>query len=73
MNDTYFEIKPSTFILNATYTGLGDEYGTMCPIGIIPNSANFIILGVPFMKNFYVIFDLDSDRVGISNLYSTST
>jgi hypothetical protein len=25
------------------------------------------------MKNFYTIFDMDLDRVGISNLYSNSS
>jgi hypothetical protein len=31
-----------------------------------------IILGAAFMKNYYMIFDVDGDRFGISNLYSTA-
>jgi Eukaryotic aspartyl protease len=72
LNDTWFEVRPSTYILNATFESLGEAYIGYCAIGIVPQSSNFVILGAPFMKNYYMIFDIDSDRLGISNLYSSS-
>lgn len=58
LNDTWFEVKPNSFILNATYTTT-DDYTTYCTVGIIPQQSSLVILGAPFMKNYYMIFDLD--------------
>lgn len=68
VNQTYFEIQPSTYLINATYQNLGEEYLNFCTIGIMPSSSNFIILGTTFMKNYYIIFDYERDAVGLSNL-----
>lgn len=32
-----------------------------------------MILGAPFMQNYYVIFDVDQDIIGVSNIYSNAT
>ena len=72
MDDTWFEIRPSTYIINATYQSLGDDAKVYCTVGIVPQQSNIVILGAPFMKNYYMIFDLDADRLGVSNIYSTS-
>lgn len=45
---------------------------TYCTLAFLPQSANYVILGAPFMRNYYMIFDLDQDIMGISNLYTTS-
>lgn len=37
LNDTWFEIKPSTFIMNATLQNMGSQYSSYCTIGIDPH------------------------------------
>jgi hypothetical protein len=65
----WFEISPSTYIINATYHKDGaDQYKDYCTLALTKLSQNFIILGTAFMKNYYMIFDLEQDRVGVSNL-----
>jgi hypothetical protein len=75
IGETWYEIRPSTYVLqSATYQvqNSNNELKTFCTISIVPSQYDYIILGVPFMKNYYMIFDLDNDKFGISNLYSTA-
>ena len=72
VNQTFFEISPSTYLINATYQNVGNNYLDYCTIGLMPTSQNFMILGTAFMKNYYVIFDYERDAVGLSNLSTNS-
>lgn len=75
LQDTWFEIRPSTFVLvNATYQiqSTNNDIQTYCTIGILAHTFDYVILGAPFMKNYYMIFDVENDKMGISNLNSTS-
>ena len=61
MDDYWFEVQPNTFVM--------DPYPldhTLCRIGIQPSSSNDVVLGLAFLYNFYMLFDTDQDRVGIS-------
>ena len=70
LEDTWFELKPSTFILEKP-TGVSGDY---CPIAITSSGSNDVVLGLVFLKNYYMIFDFDNDNVGIStNKYSLSS
>ncbi|CDW76293.1 eukaryotic aspartyl protease family protein [Stylonychia lemnae] len=62
LDDTWFEIKPKTFILEKPATIQGDY----CPIGISSSGSNDIILGLVFMRNYYMIFDFDNDKIGVA-------
>jgi hypothetical protein len=73
VNQTFYEVHPSSYLINATYQNVGKDYLQYCTIGIMPTNQNFIILGTTFMKNFYIIFDLERDIVGISNLGTNAT
>jgi hypothetical protein len=56
----WFEINPSTYIINATYhKSGGDQYKDYCTLALTKLQQNFIILGTAFMKNYYMIFDLE--------------
>lgn len=39
---------------------------SLCRIGISQSQTNDVVLGLIFLRNFYVIFDMDQDRVGIA-------
>ena len=39
---------------------------SVCALGIQINKANTYLLGNVFMRNYYVIFDDDQKRVGMS-------
>lgn len=67
LDDHWFEIKPSSFLLNATYQFEEDQSSDWCTIGIIPQVEKYVVLGNTFLRNYYVIFDMEMDRVGISN------
>lgn len=72
LNDTWFEVRPGTFVVNATVADPSGTYAGMCALAIMPHSSDLIILGVPFLKNYYMIFNADNDTLGISSLYGTS-
>lgn len=70
LDDTWFEIKPKTFILEKP-PGISGDY---CPIAISSSGSNDVVLGLVFMRNFYMIFDFDNDKVGIAiNKYVLSS
>jgi hypothetical protein len=62
LEDFWFEIKPSTFILPKPAGIVGDY----CPIGITSSGSNDVVLGLIFLENFYMIFDFTSDKVGMA-------
>jgi hypothetical protein len=63
LNQTWFEIKPSTFILPRPNGIVGDY----CPIAITTSTTADVILGLPFLKNYYMVFDIENDVIGIAN------
>eukprot|EP00347_Sterkiella_histriomuscorum_P017754 403348125 len=63
LDDFWFEIKPESYILNETLNTTNDQYKNLCTLAILP-SSDVIILGVPFLRNYYTIFDLENDQVG---------
>ena len=73
LNDSWFEIPPSLYVQNASYSQQYGATGSYCALAIEPQEANLVILGAPFMQNYYVIFDVDQDIIGVSNVYSNAT
>ncbi len=63
IQDFWFEIKPETYVLPKPRGIVGD----FCPIAIASSNSNDVILGRPFMENYYMIFDIDSDEIGIAH------
>lgn len=62
LEDTWFQIQSSTFILESPANVNGDY----CRIGISSSLSDDVLLGIVFIKNYYMIFDTDNDQVGIS-------
>eukprot|EP00347_Sterkiella_histriomuscorum_P005954 403354623 len=70
LEDAWFEIKPQTFIMEKPATVQGDY----CPIGISSSGSNDVVLGLVFLRNYYMIFDFDNDNIGLSkNKYTLSS
>lgn len=76
-DDFWLEVKPETFLLNKTIntstssstTGSGQSnqnnpYSNLCTLAIMPSTDN-VLLGISFLRNYYVIFDLQNDQLGI--------
>ena len=53
----WFEILPSDYIIN--YVGIG------CLLNFVRDDEHQIILGIPFMKGFYITHNLDTLNFGI--------
>jgi hypothetical protein len=64
LDNHWFEIKPESYILNHTYVD-SNELDGLCTIGIITATDQVIILGNVFLRNFYTIFDLEYDQLGL--------
>ena len=57
--DYYFEVLPEDYINDLRTFGRG------CIVMFVKDNANKMVLGVPFMKGFYVVHDLGDLTVGI--------
>lgn len=60
-DDTWFEIQSRSFLLERHSTATN-----LCKIGISSSLSSDVILGIVFMKNFYMLFDTDNDQIGIA-------
>ena len=58
-----FEIAPDTYMA---------VYGEQCLIEMSGDSEHMYILGNTFMKNYYTVFDLDQNRIGIAPSVTSS-
>ncbi|KAF9133705.1 hypothetical protein BGX30_012196, partial [Mortierella sp. GBA39] len=56
---------------DASEGGKGGKGSGLCFSGVQPSGANFIIIGDVFIKNNYVVFDQEHQRVGIAPLKLT--
>jgi hypothetical protein len=62
LRDYWYEIKPETYLIKVTYTPENRTLAGLCTIGFLPSSdPNIVSLGSVFLRNYYVIFDLDKD------------
>ena len=61
LNDTWCEIQPHTYVMDQHPTQL-----SFCRIGISVSYSPQVILGLLFMRNFYMIFNADTDQIGIA-------
>ena len=53
------EVNPFTYASETTRTGK-----TACDLMIRNNTADTWIIGIPFIRNYYTIFDADNSRLG---------
>jgi hypothetical protein len=61
LNRRLIKVQPSDYTL-----GLGGEQ-IMLLIQPHPNEkADYILMGVPFMRAFYTVFDLENGRMGLA-------
>ncbi|CDW86854.1 plasmepsin 4 [Stylonychia lemnae] len=73
LDNHWFEIKPESYVLNQTVDGQLD-LKELCTLGIIPSTDQTIILGNVFIRNYYTIFDLENDQLGLyMNTYLKTT
>jgi hypothetical protein len=58
MNGYWVEIHPETFIIPFNkWNKEGTETTSGCYLGIKSSNYNFWSLGIPFIRNYYMVFD----------------
>lgn len=64
IDNRYFEIVPSTYIISFTDTN------TVCAIGFADGGTDWL-LGDVFLRNFYSVWDDDSNKLSLApHIYS---
>lgn len=67
----YFSVEPEEYMIDGSYFG----YPGQCVVGVLPHPDTTItdryILGLPFLRNYYTIFDQSSKKIGVA-LHITS-
>lgn len=71
IDDTYFDISPHSYLINATDLGSELEFHDKCIFGIIPlpeivGDALMFLLGDVFLRSFYSVFDYDNQQVHLA-------
>jgi hypothetical protein len=58
---SYLEVRPETLVLTEMPLGRNKQ---QCVLTIMESPYDFWILGDTFLRNYFTIFDEDSDRIG---------
>jgi len=68
MGGYWLEIPPSTYIINLS----SDPTTPLCGLGLLVNSYDYWLLGDVFLRNYYVIMDMDNNKIGLSPHLTTN-
>lgn len=73
----YVDLSPWTLLLDSSTTpSTAASYEALCRFALVNNTHNNYTwrLGIPFLRNYYAIFDEGGNRVGITpSVYSNAT
>lgn len=69
VDNYWLEIHPDDYILEMLIEGTSEK-GCVISIGV--SSVNYFILGDSFLRGYYVVHDMQNNRIGIApSLYSS--
>lgn len=57
----WFEVQPRTYLLERH-----PIQRNLCRLGIAASQSQEVVLGLPFLRNFYFMFDTENDQLGIT-------
>ena len=59
LGEHYFEISPQDYVIDYS------DYGVGCLLMFTSDINDNMVLGIPFMKGYYIVHDLENVSFGI--------
>jgi Eukaryotic aspartyl protease len=72
----YLDISPWTLLYDYENPSTAEHYEELCRFALVNNTHSNVTwkLGIPFLRNYYTIFDADNAKIGITpSVHSNAT
>lgn len=61
----FFKIPTSSYLIPGPRLGFEDDICHLAIVGTIPDESNSVVLGQPFLENYFVVLDQEDMKIGL--------